>query len=146
MVGIPGMWEVYHGGYLRVYARYTMVGIHPCVYASLHHPGYTTVPTSPVLIHLRGAPVRDSKALGSALRLIIEKEPLRRNRPLFLLLLVGDEAQSYSGSPVGLITKIGCDKGLLPAITVGLVTLRRVLLFLLPSLISNEAKSAPRSS
>jgi len=36
-----------YGRYPLVYAGCSMVGIHPCVYAPLLHPGYTHHPTMP---------------------------------------------------------------------------------------------------
>ena len=50
---------------LGVYARYTMVGIHPCVYARVYHPGYTYHTTMLPTSCTRLGSVRCDEALGS---------------------------------------------------------------------------------
>ena len=89
--------------------RYTLVYMPPYhggMYPP-YHPVHTTTLATPCTSH---TPLRTARswsgprlpvdeALGSTLRLIMEKEPLRVFKLFFLLGLVWECAQSYSGVP-----------------------------------------------
>jgi len=72
--------------------------IHPWVY---HHPPGDTVSAPVGLLVL---PWPDDEALGSTLEIIKEREALGSPESSFLLRLVGDDAQSYSG-PQGILIR-----------------------------------------
>ena len=76
----------------------------------LYHPGYTMyIPPStvvPLRLHRDGR-VYSNEALGSNLGILTEREVSKPLRTLRVLALLCPSAQSYSGSPVDNIGKIG---------------------------------------
>jgi len=98
--------------------------VYPGGICPVHHGGYTSLPTMvhtmlPWVhsVHTRRSSVRTrcsctdgcdgEGCLGSNLRLITKKEPLRALRSLFLLMFLELSAQSYSALPVDKVRTIG---------------------------------------